>query len=553
MTDTLTRPPVENKVAPPEVHIQMQYGLNYELPKDAPLRTPEQVAEGFPLGLDASLRAIVECSPGEGRESVALYVFDRGENAPTGTLARTNGKVNAFLPGEQRYLIITNHGLGKLYDASSNNWNISHEGWMSVEASGGQVTFGRNDQTAEDFGQEINDKISRNQVQFTFGSDGTITVKDENSLNHTKLMTKKEAPIVGQSPEELTDLEADTVPRSRLVGTLAAQNHVEVQKPVKPEVMIDGTKFTFEGILMDGDRPMSVISSVDSQGKHRRMLAYRSGSEGGIRVSQGFERDNNGRIMKGMEIGPWHQYTQDTQLHPAFHEFVRDNGNKVNFGGMAVESISAEGFRFNAAEAHALRQDFTEQIGVEPFGSKKLQSLLLQLRTGLQTPEGALKDMGPGRGKRSNTEQGIWKRYEKLIGQVNRELENSGIMPDFSQPVWVQRDAHPTLGWVTREVFQKDYNGRRHEWHISHDSKGRVWIDRIRFADSKATAYGTDQNMPHSGILTSKPIEYAHQVTLLPEHLKNGQVGGMYEDISPFLDTLAPIKRYREQRGITRQ
>jgi len=86
-------------------------------------------------------------------------------------------------------------------------------------------------------------------------------------------------------------------------------------------------------------------------------------------------------------------------------------------------------------------------------------------------------------------------------------------------------------------------------WTMAEDGTGRVWIQSIRFADAKPNSYGVYNEVIDSGILTSKPLEYSDQSYGVPETHRR-PFNKIYEDITPLLDILQPIKKYREARGI---
>ncbi len=99
---------------------------------------------------------------------------------------------------------------------------------------------------------------------------------------------------------------------------------------------------------------------------------------------------------------------------------------------------------------------------------------------------------------------------------------------------------------VTVQVFESHLDGRLVEWHMAKDLSNRVWIDRIRFKDSKLTSFGTDAEIIDSGILTNKPLEYHFQALALPAKDKI-PFNDVYDDITPFLSKLLPIHQFQLQ------
>lgn len=158
-----------------------------------------------------------------------------------------------------------------------------------------------------------------------------------------------------------------------------------------------------------------------------------------------------------------------------------------------------------------------------------------------------------------------------IESHINKEFESEklkGFMPDFHHPVQSYQMTHTLLSKVDKEgraeadihvqVFEGTLHGRKVEWHMATDPVGRVWIDRIRFADGKLNSFGTDVEVINTGILTNKPLEYTKQSVGLsdglgPNSIKEKVVfDSIYNDITPVLSKLLPIQKFMEAQHIKR-
>ena len=238
-------------------------------------------------------------------------------------------------------------------------------------------------------------------------------------------------------------------------------------------------------------------------------------------------------MMKGAELSPDHQYTQDTQLHPAFEDAVARIEETSGLQG-AESNIWA----YETPDAERLMEDFAAQREVRPLVVGYIDDQLHKLRAGYLSRN----DMSTLTG--FHNMQGARANFERKIDILNMVLLDSGVMPDFSgEPTTVELNEHPLLGNVVKETFTKVVNGRPYEWQMAHDQYGRAWVERIRFADAEPTPYGTDKEVVYSGVLTSKPLEYKEQCDGLPDSMRT-DVDGRYSDISLFLRELAPVAQY---------
>ncbi|MEO8784886.1 MAG: hypothetical protein ABI221_00940, partial [Candidatus Saccharimonadales bacterium] len=265
-----------------------------------------------------------------------------------------------------------------------------------------------------------------------------------------------------------------TVPRWR-IRQIVAQMPESIEGASPFEFKAGGNRFELLGVTQVGNRPAYAFNSRDEKGDARSFFVYRSESEGGLRVSQavsgGDAKDGNvGRFMKGAELAADSQYTQDTQLHPAIA------GEIANLFPSLSESKLAKGQTApNFIQPHttvdALANDFETQTQVNVLGSEAVNKTLHEL---------------PKAGQLEQSRD--WQEVVVKIGDLGRQLEAAGVVPDFSEPVATFHDVHPVLGEITREVYDVVVNGRPIEWHMAHDKAGRVWIDRIRFGDTQPTA-----------------------------------------------------------------
>jgi hypothetical protein len=107
---------------------------------------------------------------------------------------------------------------------------------------------------------------------------------------------------------------------------------------------------------------------------------------------------------------------------------------------------------------------------------------------------------------------------------------------------------------IRTDIFHASLNGRIVEWHFSYAlGTKEPWIERIRFADSKITSYGSDKEVIDSGALTLKPFEYSYQMECLTQPLDFRDVPNdtTYKDIRPFLQNFAPIIDYIKYKNDT--
>lgn len=164
-----------------------------------------------------------------------------------------------------------------------------------------------------------------------------------------------------------------------------------------------------------------------------------------------------------------------------------------------------------------------------------------------------VRQFNPGRLNKDLKSRADLARLEKVTSVENLP---DGFVPDFSgKPVRSYQMDHtiltPATGKkITVDVYQGVLDGKSVEWHMAHDSQGRVWVDRINFQNDKYNSYGVVSNLIHSGILTSKPIDYTVQIDRVLKYPILAGAFSDYSDITPLIDRMGPIKKFRQQRNI---
>jgi len=318
---------------------------------------------------------------------------------------------------------------------------------------------------------------------------------------------------------------------------------IEAAGGASPEFSVGDIKFKLVGRDPSG---YLVVESTDAQGGRRNMFVYQSRSEGSWRTSQGQEKATYRgreivRVLKGAETlnEQDSQYTQDTQLHP---DFIRGIENILDTEADEAEVPTTHVLdgAFTEQQVDYLQRDFANQTRTLAL-TQGLDAQLHRLRAGHFSSQDVAKLAGSSKPARMSA------AVRQEIAELNKALQSANIIPDFSQGTdRISMETHPVLGHYAKEVYTKVTDGRVVEWHMSRDLQGHVWIERIRFQDSPASAYGADRFVPYSGALTSKPYEYEQQAEGLPAEWRTESGTTGYDDISGFLDRLLPIQRYRE-------
>lgn len=431
---------------------------------------------------------------------------------------------------EKGYFMITDGSYDDTQKEASENAQILR--MRLIGANNPSVVVGRDKSSHvnREFFELTHNKVSRQHLQLNLNSAGQLVVTDLESTNGTKLITKESTEFNEARKQEA---------QANLVGTLVINESYD--RPSSPERQVGEFTYRLNGIISEERKGIYSVTSVDAEGQENTFFVYRSGSEGSLRVSQGLQTLPKGaRYLKGGEDGDFHQYTQETQLHPDFAEAFREMvGERSD-----LAQVSMDTFKLKPQEVAEATAKFESEVVTYRMGSEKLTRELLRTRSGGYRVD----QLSPVFGVRPEE---IPAALDAHFQAINDELKASGAVPEFTEPTRIEHDYHPVLGAVTREVFTVPSQGRTLEWYMVSDTTGRVWIDRIRFAESKQTSYGTDKELAFSGILTSKPVEYASQTTGLPDRYVAPSVG-RYVDITGMLEQFHPVQKYRQQRGVYR-
>ncbi len=405
--------------------------------------------------------------------------------------------------------------------------------------------------------------------------EGAIKVVDRKSSNGTLMIVRPTSnPDRQVTSKEAAELQ-ETVYRKDIVaaelGNAAAKQNLSIgylpevktlmdqqvpsfeyhaDKAIIPEFKIGGSTYNFVGI---GERRSELVfESTNAQANKKTFVVYTSNSEGSLRASQGYEKyvgsDNTPqkRLLKGAEDNIYFQYTQDTQLHPEFEEKVRQ---LLSLDLSSITAVDDRLINHDDAAAQKLVEQFQSEMNVYTLGSQALLPELKAISPGKMTKEYLKYSLGL---ESIGDTQKMDEAVKQNIANVNAMLEKEGLIPDFTKPVRTEYSTHPVLGNVVREVYVQYANGRPVEWVMSSTTDGKVWIERIRLADTKSTSFGTDSEMLYSGVLTAKPLEYKSQTTGLPEGVKKPSSNVLYDDITGFIDMLAPVQKYRQQKQLYR-
>lgn len=412
-------------------------------------------------------------------------------------------------PGSEDMVLLTAPDFDYEQFTSQITDNAIRQNFMVLQ-SGNGLTIGRTERGAGILGISEDKLVSRKQASISF-QDNKLKINDEESSNGTLVEVSEEA----MQREQAIKMIGDSAVSHELI-----KNH---------EFQVGGVWYKVTG-KANGLRDVISVSSIDETGKQRNFAVYNSLSEGNLRVTQGLAKYGEGgkksAYLKGSELSranTYSQYTQETQLNPEFAEKLK----------LASEGLDNDAHVpiFEVDQDIEPSQDFADQLKTWTFPDGQLAGYLLKVKAGGLSKDQLEHDLGQGA------------NLDDYVNNLNGLLARADVIPDFnSQPTKVTTSVHPKLGQVVGEVYERGGI----EWHIAAAQGGQVWIDRIRIKGTEATAYGTDKNLIFSGILTSKPMDYSKQVDAVdPKYRKPVD---RYEDISSFLATLEPVKRYIEVR-----
>lgn len=300
----------------------------------------------------------------------------------------------------------------------------------------------------------------------------------------------------------------------------------------------EGNSYSLLGYAHMGEYSHYVFSGRSKEGTQHTFGVYKSKSEGGWRATPGYE---GGSYIKGRE-DELDQYTQDTQLHPDFMAKLTEVANSAKG---ELHDVGHQAIELTYEQAQQATAQFRNETSVYNFNDRRVSDMLSRVASGGLSVQEIVHSLGGGH-------EDAPRQLLAYVDQLNRALEGSNIVPDFSQqPKDIKSSEHDILGMITTEVFEQGGV----EWHMSSDSQGRVWVDRLRLAAASPTSYGTDKELIYSGILTSKPLDYKSQTeAILPKQVRD--TGTKYVDISPFLAKLFPIFSYkigRQERHLAPQ
>ncbi len=406
-----------------------------------------------------------------------------------------------------------------------------------------ELTIGRDSENTlmQNRGFKFDNTTSRSHLKINYDENSqTLEFTDLNSANGTTINTTQR-----QKNLENVANNTESIPIVKDTGYVAIGKEINIT--VNPEVKIGELDVKFVGKSKLGGRETYVFSTKDKNGTEREMFIYQSQSEGSWRVSQGLDTEDRDRFAKGPELSKFFQYTQDTQLHPEFEEMVESLREVAFTAPGSLPTNSGESLKMGTDEIDEKGKDFEDNIRVFQLGNAELHDELYRVKNGTLSDVFTKPQLGLSQD--ASPDQ-IHAALDSYVENLNRLLEQSGVMPDFSaEPSSVVESDHPLLGAVKKESFVQIVNGRPVEWVIGASKFGDVWIERVRLADSNSSVYGTDEEMLYSGILTMKPLEYKEQATAIPDSQKK-EVNGSYVNVCGFIDSFAPIKEYRKARSL---
>ncbi len=368
---------------------------------------------------------------------------------------------------------------------------------------------------------------------------------------------KKAPKIEAVKPEN--DIDFKSLPPENLLAQdeLAGLDKLNKRPHVK-EILHDPTLRPVTKVSV-GDQTFylsRVIETVDERGEVRphvlalvpvkengqtvlkRRFFYKSNSDGGWRASPYIL---GGKYAKG--VG--RHYTQETQPIPELNAHFQKLEEAAG-GVTKVRMTEAEFDRYIDVGSPLLNQD-AQGTMLAGFGKE----VMFPSNVGM-TNIGALQ---PGAAFKAGAYSGA--SDPAIVPKLANLTYPEGFVPDFGQaPAKTYTETHTLLGKISCREFQGGYlvekgTGRKRPviWTMAEDGSGRTWVKSIRYTDSKVNSYGVYDEVIDSGIITSKPLEYAEQSYKLPAEYRP-DFNGQYVDITPALNMLKPIRDYRASRGL---
>lgn len=257
-------------------------------------------------------------------------------------------------------------------------------------------------------------------------------------------------------------------------------------------------------------------------------LLYYSESGKGWRSTPGMY----GGISKGTGI----HYTQETKPHKnilRYIEWALVNGHEARQQGLAPNEDILENYFFLGNIGSVSKPGwYTFDKEITRYDDKGVLGQFQKYRAG------RLNSKEVGRDTNLSEE---FRNFDFSIPELRAFLPNFGNPP--AETDFLKSDG------IKLETYTAQLNGRPVEWVMAYDRLGRVWIERIAFLDIEVNSYGVMPEVIDSACLTSKPFEYSEQTSK-----KDGDYliweSDRKVDITPLLDNLLPIQKFRKARGI---
>ena len=309
-------------------------------------------------------------------------------------------------------------------------------------------------------------------------------------------------------------------------------------KLFKPEavIKIQGQSFYMGPVINDGSGRLKSIMFVEKNGAMLPRFLYKSKSDGGWRSCPYTE---SGHYSKGAGI----HYTQETKpLEDIIrHLEAADSQPTVVFND---DSLVEAYFSYDK-----LSKQKTEELITYDSEIKKYDDIgFLESVQGDKDTFRNASRYAPGHifTRRTSSEELRNLKYPK------------DFIPNFSDtPKKTYQYKHTLLSKqssdnkvqnpITIEVYEGTLNNRDVDWAIAYDTEGRVWVESIRFSESKTNSYGVASEVIDSGIITNKPLEYTEQSFAL-NNSQMSRYDDDYNDITPMLENLKPIQEFRQAK-----
>jgi len=347
-------------------------------------------------------------------------------------------------------------------------------------------------------------------------------IKDIDQLRPLTPLSPQDYRVMDLSPQDLQILKSAKTDRKQPALTRDLLSN-PTYFPVK-KIIIEGRQYFFISKVIYSEhakRYESILFSLNDQDLVLPRPLWLSNSDGGWRATPGYI---SGLYSKGRD----RVYTQETKIHQAILRLLNEQKNDpsqvIQYSGK--DSLVSDMFLLATLEKQGINTYESEQTIYDDHG------LLSELQ---KYPAGTYSRNKPT------------PRIFELFSYP------AGFVPDFTQsPIKSETSQHTLLGDITLETYPATLDNRPIFWVMAYDKSGKVWIDRIIFADSKLTSYGTYSEIIDSGALVNKPLEYSSQSAqlILGQDYLPIINNPTYVDITPLLDHLKPIRDFRSSRGI---